>query len=125
MVFTAEIIVFCYHFLSKNHQVSEGWSWLFHQKFIEHLSQVKIAIKFEFWCKLCEKFKLLPEFSYFVDHCECRFGQLTCRGVVRGERIETNLQTTVKKKKYPGKKYGGAPPYFVEHKYLWGGPLFF
>ena len=44
---------------------------------------------------------------------------------MRGVRIETNLQTTVQKKKYPGKKNGGPPPYFVEHKYLWGGPLFF
>ena len=29
---------------------------------------------------------------------ECRFGQITCRRVERGERVQTNLQTTVKKK---------------------------
>ena len=36
--------------------------------------------------------------------------------------MQTNFQTTAKKKKYLGKIYGGAPPYFDEHKYLWGGP---
>ena len=33
-----------------------------------------------------------------VSSRECRFGQITCRGVERGERVQTNLQTTAKKK---------------------------